>query len=334
MAGYKVVHIESNHAQILYALGIAVLLVVDVSGWGLGPASRLSNRQQHRHNTAAAAPLFVSTNGPVATTTSTTYSKEEEKPILLDQGGSTLSGHFDAVFGDKKALDQPSKDRNKQLVKSLKSVLFDTLFKGSTVDRAYARFYALETIARMPYFSYLSVLHLLETLGQWRRADLLKVHFAESWNELHHLLIMEELGGNTAWWDRFIAQHIAFFYYWIVVAVYLSNPAAAYNLNQCVEEEAYATYNAFITSHADYLKTQEVPAVAKLYYSENDSYLFDAMHTGSGIGSSIGISSGDPKNVRRPVMETLYDVFTAIRDDEWEHVKTMECLQCDVSSRE
>ena len=24
----------------------------------------------------------------------------------------------------------------------------------------------------------------------------LKVHFAESWNELHHLLIMESLGGN------------------------------------------------------------------------------------------------------------------------------------------
>jgi ubiquinol oxidase len=64
-------------------------------------------------------------------------------------------------------------------------------------DRHYARFYALETIARVPYFSYLSVLHLYETLGWWRKADFLKIHFAESWNELHHLLIMEELGGNS-----------------------------------------------------------------------------------------------------------------------------------------
>lgn len=36
-------------------------------------------------------------------------------------------------------------------------------------ERTYARFYALETIARVPYFGYLCVLHLYETLGQWRQ---------------------------------------------------------------------------------------------------------------------------------------------------------------------
>ena len=70
--------------------------------------------------------------------------------------------------------------------------------------RSYARFYVLETIARVPYFSYLSVLHLYETLGSWHKADLLKVHFAETWNELHHLLIMESLGGNEHWFDRWV----------------------------------------------------------------------------------------------------------------------------------
>lgn len=38
-------------------------------------------------------------------------------------------------------------------------------------DRTYARFYALETIARVPYFGYLCVLHLYETLGQWRQVS-------------------------------------------------------------------------------------------------------------------------------------------------------------------
>jgi len=80
-------------------------------------------------------------------------------------------------------------------------------------DRHFARFYALETIARVPYFSYTSVLHLYETLGWFRKKELIKLHFAESWNELHHLLIMEELGGNKLFRDRFVAQHIAFFYY-------------------------------------------------------------------------------------------------------------------------
>ena len=47
------------------------------------------------------------------------------------------------------------------------------------------------------YFAYLSILHLYETLGFWRAgAELRKIHFAEEWNELHHLQIMESLGGD------------------------------------------------------------------------------------------------------------------------------------------
>jgi ubiquinol oxidase len=108
-------------------------------------------------------------------------------------------------------------------------------------ERHYARFYALETIARVPYFAYTSVLHLYETLGWWRRADYMKIHFAESWNELHHLLIMEELGGNARFTDRFVAQHIAFFYYWLVTVLYMLAPPVAYNLNEHVERHAFDT---------------------------------------------------------------------------------------------
>lgn len=36
----------------------------------------------------------------------------------------------------------------------------------------------------------------------FHQAEYLRVHFAESYNELHHLLIMEELGGNRLFWDR------------------------------------------------------------------------------------------------------------------------------------
>jgi ubiquinol oxidase len=35
------------------------------------------------------------------------------------------------------------------------------------------------------------------------------VHFAEEWNEYHHLLIMESMGGDRVWIDRFFAQHSA-----------------------------------------------------------------------------------------------------------------------------
>jgi ubiquinol oxidase len=182
-------------------------------------------------------------------------------------------------------------------------------------DRSYARFYVLETIARVPYFSYLSVLHLYETLGFWRKADLLKVHFAETWNELHHLLIMESLGGNRYWGDRFIAQHIAFAYYWVVVPLYMLFPRYAYYLMELIEDHAYHTYDDYLNIHEEELKTQPAPQIAINYYRDGDLYMFEETQRTS------------DHHFRHPKVDNLYDVFVNIRDDECEHVKTMEALQ-------
>ncbi|HEY9625651.1 MAG TPA: alternative oxidase [Crinalium sp.] len=182
-------------------------------------------------------------------------------------------------------------------------------------NRSYARFYVLETIARVPYFSYLSVLHLYETLGFWRRADLLKVHFAETWNELHHLLIMESLGGSRHWGDRFLAQHVAVAYYWVVVLLYMLSPMYAYYLMELIENHAYHTYDDYLNEHAAELKTQPAPLVAIDYYRDGDLYMFEEMQTTTGGA------------FRHPQVDNLYDVFLNIREDEGAHVKTMEVLQ-------
>ncbi|XP_011660298.1 ubiquinol oxidase 4, chloroplastic/chromoplastic [Cucumis sativus] len=182
-------------------------------------------------------------------------------------------------------------------------------------DRHYARFFVLETIARVPYFAFLSVLHLYESFGWWRRADYLKVHFAESWNEMHHLLIMEELGGNDGWFDRFLAQHIAVAYYFMTVFMYMISPRMAYHLSECVESHAFSTYDKFLKAQGDELKKLPAPEVAVKYYTEGDLYLFDEFQT-----------SRPPKS-RRPKIENLYDVFVNIRDDEGEHCKTMKACQ-------
>ncbi|WP_250126834.1 alternative oxidase [Chroococcidiopsis sp. CCMEE 29] len=182
-------------------------------------------------------------------------------------------------------------------------------------NRSYARFYVLETIARVPYFSYLSVLHLYETLGYWRKADWLKVHFAETWNELHHLLIMESLGGNRLWIDRFVAEHIAVAYYWIVVPLYMALPKYAYYLMELIENHAYHTYDGYLNEHEIELKAQPAPQIAIDYYRDGDLYMFEEVQTT--LGSTF----------RRPHVDTLYDVFVNIRDDECEHIKTMVALQ-------
>ncbi|KAM0868974.1 hypothetical protein ACQ4PT_040970 [Festuca glaucescens] len=190
-------------------------------------------------------------------------------------------------------------------------VILDALYR----DRDYARFFVLETIARVPYFAFISVLHLYETFGWWRRADYIKVHFAESMNEFHHLLIMEELGGNSVWVDRFLARFSAFFYYFMTVAMYMLSPRMAYHFSECVERHAYSTYDKFLKLNGEELKKLPAPEAAINYYMNEDLYLFDEFQT-----SRVPCS-------RRPKVDNLYDVFVNIRDDEAEHCKTMKACQ-------
>ena len=71
--------------------------------------------------------------------------------------------------------------------------ILDFVFKDKPIDR----FWFLETVARMPYFSYVAILHMYETLGWWELdSELKKNHYKEEENEMYHLKIMESLGGT------------------------------------------------------------------------------------------------------------------------------------------
>lgn len=180
---------------------------------------------------------------------------------------------------------------NKTIVKSAVKVI-DKVYK----DRDYARFYVLETVARVPYFSFVSVLHMYESLGIWRKADYLETHFAQTMNEYHHLLIMEDLGGDARFVDRFFAQHTAFVYYWLTCLLYVLSPRMAYNLSEQVEEHAYHTYDEFLKRNEKILSIQKPTFTASAYYGD---------------------------------VENMYDVFVNIRNDEGDHVKTMQDCQND-----
>ncbi|GMH39800.1 hypothetical protein BSKO_07698 [Bryopsis sp. KO-2023] len=185
-------------------------------------------------------------------------------------------------------------------------------------NRPLPRFWFLETVARMPYFSFISMLHLYESLGWWRAgADVRKIHFAEEWNELHHLQIMEALGGDQLWIDRFLALHAAIVYYWFLLLFYLLSPKTAYNFSELVENHAVDTYTEFVEVNEELLKELPPPKVAVQYYRGDDLYMFDDFQTSG---------STEP---RRPSCENLYDVFKNISDDEMEHVRTMKACADD-----
>ncbi|KAL2931214.1 Ubiquinol oxidase 4 chloroplastic/chromoplastic [Bienertia sinuspersici] len=87
-------------------------------------------------------------------------------------------------------------------------------------------------------------------------------------------VVLQELGGNASWFDRFVAQHIAVFYYFMTVVMYAISPRMAYHFSECVEKHAFETYDKFIKANGDELKKLPAPDVAIKYYTGGDLYLF------------------------------------------------------------
>ena len=111
---------------------------------------------------------------------------------------------------------------NKTILEITISII-DYLYRG----RHFQRFWVLEEIARAPYFAFLSVLHLRESLGLRgpEHLYLMKEHFAQTVNETEHLEYMESRGGNSYWIDRFFARHLVLIYYWVNVVYYWVSPS-------------------------------------------------------------------------------------------------------------
>ena len=239
--------------------------------------------------------------------------------------------------------------------------LLDDVFEGHYV---FGRFFLLETVARMPYFSYITMLHLYETLGFWRRSsDVKRIHFAEEWNEYHHLLIMESLGGDQKWWVRFLAQHSAVVYFLVLCLVWALSPTLAYKFSELLETHAVNTYGQFLDENEELLKSLPPSIEAVNYYSigASDPFFGEYQTTALSAGTEVCLLKQNQshvvendggfgfiltpffllqfctlitKQLRRPgdSMQSLFDVFSAIKADEGDHVGTMKsCLDPEVA---
>ena len=137
-------------------------------------------------------------------------------------------------------------------------------------DLPLQRFWVLETIARAPYFAFLSVLHLRESLGLRTDAHyyLMKEHFAQTVNETEHLIEMEHRGAADRWYDRFIGYHLVLIYYWIMVGYYAIAPKSAYHLNAGIEYHATEAYINYFWDHQEDTKIGEIAVDEMNHYIE------------------------------------------------------------------
>lgn len=169
--------------------------------------------------------------------------------------------------------------------------MIELIFKDKPIDR----FWFLETVARIPYFSYVSMLHTYETMGWWETGSNLKAaHYKEEENETNHLRIMESLGGDTLWWNRFIARHGALVYYVILIGFFMVSPKYAYLSSELLEMHAVDTYEEFCVNNKTMLS--KIPPT-----KEALTYM--------------------------PSAKNLYDVFVQISRDEHLHAESMRTVR-------
>ena len=144
--------------------------------------------------------------------------------------------------------------------------IIDFLYRDLPIQR----FWVLETIARAPYFAFVSVLHLKESLGlrDLSHYYLMKEHFAQTLNETEHLIEMEHRGGADRWVDRFFAYHLVLIYYWILVGYYFIAPVSAYHLNAGIEFHATETYLDYFWDHPEDAKIGEIATDEMNHYIE------------------------------------------------------------------
>lgn len=143
-----------------------------------------------------------------------------------------------------------------------------------------------------------------------------------------HLLIMESLGGDQAYWVRFMAQHSAIVYFIGLCLLWALSPSLSYRFSELLETHAVNTYGQFLDENEDALKKLPPPMAAVEYYSFGTSDPFYAEF------QTTALAEG--KEIRRPgeSMRSLYDTFAAIRADEGDHVSTMNaCLDPNATMR-
>ncbi|MBC7472327.1 MAG: plastoquinol terminal oxidase [candidate division SR1 bacterium] len=186
-----------------------------------------------------------------------------------------------------------------KIIVNITLFLLDLIYKNG-----YRRFFVLETIARIPYISYLSVLHLYQSIGRHPSYELMNMHFHQSVNEEYHLLIMEELGGNDLWINRFFARSLGVFYFWTNCALYLFFPNSGYYLMEVVESHAADTYTSFLHDHETVLKQTNATKICHDYFFSTHTRMTSPPEKTESLN--------------------LYQVFESIRNDEVLHSKEMQ----------
>lgn len=90
--------------------------------------------------------------------------------------------------------------------------------------------------------------------------------------------------------------------------LFFISPTESYRFSQLIETHAVDTYGEFLEANEDLLRSLPAPDVSQEYYSNFLYYFYEFQLSNKGDNKE--------EDVRRPVINSLYDVFQNILLDE------------------
>ncbi|CAI0626030.1 unnamed protein product, partial [Linum tenue] len=188
----------------------------------ISPATYTAGNNLSRTNLLPLVPLRPSFSSKSYPVRAAVVREQEEKEVVVEETFRPKTSGFNVQEGgsggSQSQREPPQPDSDQLIIKIEQSI---NVFLTDTVIKVLDTFYRDRDYARF---------FVLETIAR-------------------------ELGGNSWWFDRFLAQHIAVFYYFMTVFMYALSPRMAYEL-----------------------KEMPAPEVAVRYYTGGDLYLFDNLY--------------------------------------------------------
>ncbi len=155
---------------------------------------------------------------------------------------------------------------------------------------SYAKFKAIEVIARIPYQSWeVAVYTILTALysNERRAIELTKLsafsRMAQD-NETMHVIVLSQivqrLNCQSFFRHTFIPFLFSFLYFWTVYILFLFSHRAALDLNYLFESHAYEQYSKFLDAEGDRLRNIPVTSDFLAFYgrsAHNEYELFESI---------------------------------------------------------
>lgn len=152
----------------------------------------------------------------------------------------------------------------------------------------YAKFKAIEVIARIPYQSWEVAAYTILTAlysNERRAIELTKVstfsRMAQD-NETMHVVVLSQivqrLRCQSFFRHTFIPFFFSFFYFWTVYILFLFSKRAAFDLNYLFESHAYAQYSKFLEIEGERLRQTPIMSDFLAFYGRhvrNEYELFE-----------------------------------------------------------